>query len=143
MGGGFQHPFCPPPRFSSFPFLFLSFAVAVCPPSGAGRGADPTAAAGGGGRSRPLPPSLPTFPLAGRPRTVAGRGLPVSASPDPRAMRGAMNEGGDPQPLFGRGGDSPFASARVGKGAKRLVVGVGGEAAQRPLREQEREVKLK
>lgn len=74
---------------------------------------------------------------------MAGRGLPVSAPADPRAMRGAVSEGGDPRPLLGRGGDSPCASARVGKGAKRLVVGVGGEAAQRPLREEEREVKLK
>lgn len=74
---------------------------------------------------------------------MARRGLPVSAPPDPRAMRAAMSEGGDPRPLFGRGGDSPFASARVGKGTKRLIVRVGGEAAQRPLLEEEQEVKLK
>ncbi|RMC03202.1 hypothetical protein DUI87_20396 [Hirundo rustica rustica] len=54
-------------------------------------------------------------------------------------MRGAMSERGDPRPLFGRGGDSPFASARVEKGAKRLIVRVGGEAAQRLLREEEQE----
>lgn len=54
-----------------------------------------------------------------------------------------MSEGGDPRPLFGRGGDSHFASARVGKGAKRLIVQVGGEAVQRPLLEEEQEVKLK
>ncbi|XP_051476055.1 uncharacterized protein LOC127384943 [Apus apus] len=122
----------PPPAFSSsFPFLFLSLSVASCPPpSGAGRGADPTAAAGGGGgRSRPLPPSLPTFPPPGQPRMVASAGAgqggdcsAVSASADPRAMRGAeAREKKNPRPLLGRGGDSLFASARVGKEAKRVV----------------------
>ncbi|XP_033919206.1 translation initiation factor IF-2-like [Melopsittacus undulatus] len=75
--------------------------VAGCPPSGAGRGADPTAAAeggGGGGRSRPLPPSAYLPPS----RTAeygwerwrrAERGLPGLRSRGPRAMRGAESQG--------------------------------------------------
>lgn len=124
-----------PPFFSSFPFLFLSLSVAGCPPL---RRRQRGRSHSSGRRRRrrrkkPAPPPLSAYLPPSRAAEdgcerwrQAGRGLPVSASADPRATRGAQSEGEKPRPLLGRGGDSLFASARVGKEAKRLVVGGGG-----------------
>lgn len=129
----------PPPLLLLFFPLPLSLALSsrLPPPSGAGRGADPTAAAeggGGGGRSRPLPPSayLPPSRTAedGWERWCrAGRGLPVSAPAD-HGLNAGRGKRGRKKP--GRGGDSLFASERVGKKAKRLVVGEGRRPVSDP-----------
>ncbi|XP_074395534.1 uncharacterized protein LOC106629475 isoform X2 [Zonotrichia albicollis] len=74
---------------------------------------------------------------------VAGRGLPVLAPPDPRAMRGAMSEGGDPRPLFGRGG-LPLRLCEGGEGSEEVGSrgGRGGRAATPPRRGSRGKIKI-
>lgn len=139
-GGRVSTPSLPPHPLLLSPSSFSRSQLQAAPPSGAGRGAGARRR-----RKKPAPPPLSAYLPPSRAAEDgcerwrrAGRGLPGSAT------LGAESEGEKPRALLGRGGDSLFASARVGKEAKRLVV--GGERRRRPLSdpsERRRRVKLK
>lgn len=114
MGGGFQHPFCPL-FFSSFPFLFLSVAVAGCPPLRR-RQRGRSHSRGRRRRKKPAPPALSAYLPPSRAAEDGGReGAACLSSPGPTGDAGRDERGRRPSGAVRARGTSPSPLRRWGR----------------------------
>ncbi|XP_041272895.1 collagen alpha-1(I) chain-like [Onychostruthus taczanowskii] len=137
VGGGFQHPFCPP-FFSSFPFLFLSFAVAGCPPlRRRQRGRSHTSGRRRRRRKKPAPPALSAYLPPSRAAEDGGReGAACLSSPGPTGDAGRDERGRRPSAAVRARWGLPLRLCEGGEGSEEVGSrgGRGGRAATPPRR---------